>query len=669
MRCPACGHERTSDLRCTACGSTFAQEALEQYERLTFLLKELSAWTRAGLIDETRRAAIAQRYLNSVKELEAILRPAAAPQPQAPATPAEAAPPAAVFAPRQQEPGQAVDILAPAVARQPVAPPAPPRPRLTWEILWRALLSERLLEALLYLGAVLILAAAGTLVYFNWGRFSPVLQLLFLATGTASFFVFGWLLRTRWRLPQSGLAFIGIGALIIPVDFYAWARFRNLPPEAFPAMWLAASIFCTGVYAATTWWLRARVFLVITQLAAYSLIAALLRLLSVPAAWWPAAIVAQAVGWMLLGPRLERAGRDLALASKMTAIAAAGVGLAIAVVAHRVEWRRLLLVTGPGGVWLRSVSATWWAGAVFFAVAHRQYAATWTPPGAALAPAIAAILTLLAAVPRAWVSLGILCLVPLYIIVAERFTGALSRWARTTGVALAIVAHAWALLDRQSAAAVYLAGAGLFTWWAVRFAWPALIGAAQGAGLIGLLHLLLVARVAPRYWPLAIFAAAVVAVAAARATRAKVALARNFYLGACAEIWLALAAAVFLRPPRDAQVLLMGGTLAVVVYAAVLMHRRVDGALDALISPLAPGSVPIFQWAAALLAVVELILLWTWWREPIPHTLPAAGLVLATAFVLLGQRLGRTGAVVHASLAVHRRRVERSDARAGRIAT
>jgi hypothetical protein len=463
MRCPACGHERASGTRCGACGRTFTPDLLEQYDRLHFLLDEAQGWAATGLIDEAQQAAIIARYQVRLRELEAHLRQSAAPPPGVAAATAPAASPAGFGTAR-------------------IGPrPATARVRLNWETLWRALLSDRLPETLLYVGAMLILAAAGTLVYFNWGRFSPVLQLGFLAGGTASLLLLGWLLWTRWRLPQSGLALMALGALTIPVDFYAWVRFRALPPVAYPAWWLMASAVCTVVYAAMTWRLRAPLALIITQVAGYSLTAALLRVAPFPADQWLGAAVA---------------------------------------------------------------------------------------------------------------------------------------------------------------AATAVVGAGLFARWAMALAAPWLVIVAHAAGILGMAAVLTVTRVALPSWPLAFAAAALLGIVASRMMRDGPALARASYLSGAASLWLAMTVAIAARSPSDVQFVLVTVALAAAIGAAVLVHRRSDPAFEALTSVLAPSGAPVFHWAAAALAVLELALGWSWWR-PMPHGLPAAGLILATAFVLLGRRLGR----------------------------
>ncbi len=653
MQCPACGHEGTAPaLRCSSCGNTFPRKALEEYDRLNFLLSELSVWARDGLITESQLQQFARRYETDLQELEDLLGvrapavPAAAPS-LAPPLPV---PPAAV--PAEAEVREEAPPLAAARAAPPAPPPPPPpipRPRISWEDLWRALLSERSLEALLYVGAFLIVAAAGTFVAFNWGRFAPTLQLLFLAAGTASFYLIGWLLRGRWRLPRSSGTFIGIGALIIPVDFFAWARFRDLPPASYPLIWLAASATCAAMYAATAWWLRQRFFLIITLIAAHSLVLSLLQVLAVPAAWWGAATILVASVWVLLEPPLERADAQLARAAFFTALVAVVAGLAAPIWISRHDWAGLFSTVAPAGFWILPVAAAAWAAVPWSALAGRRHHPIEFGNASAVSAAVAAILTLLPLMTRPWVSLGLLALAFVYVAGSDRlarqdrFTEALQRALRETGVGLSALALAWSLLDWTSAAVVFGGAAVLYTGWAYRFRQPLLLLGAQAALLLGAIAALVAWHVAPRLWAPAILAVAVSGLAAARLSRRAPLFALHWYLGAFAEVGLALAVGLLWEGFPRVSVLVTGGALMIAIYAAVLAHRALDDALGTLIETLARKRgrrAPIFQWIAAILGIVELVLVWLWWR-PVPHGLPWAGLLLASVYILTGRRVGR----------------------------
>jgi len=648
MRCPSCGHERTSPhLRCSNCSATFPRELLERYDRLTFLLGVVSDWERAGRISESARAEIAEPCLRELERVEQELGVRAAPPvPEALVVPVPVAPvPPAPTVAHGLIPAAPASSVPPEGALPeggpPEVAPSPPRPlipRISWEDVWRGLLSERSLEVLLFAGAVLIIAAAGTFVYFNWGRFPPALQLLSLIVGTASFFVGGWLLRTRWRLTQSAPALVGIGAFIVPVDFYAWARFRDVPPSAYAALWCTASICCGVVYAATTWWLRHWFFCVLLLLAAHSLALAVLFLLGVPPAWWGAVAAALATVWMVLRPRFSLAGPGSEQAATGVSIVAAVLGVAVPALLQAEKWGTLFDGTSPAGAWILPVAAAVWMGAVFLFAFHRRLPSGDAATLAALTPAVAVVMTLLPMMTRPWVSLGILILAAVYVALEDRVLGSLAPAMRGTAIGASLVAVAWSLMDRVTAAVVVLAASALYAWWAFEFRRPVVLIAAQIAALVGLLYALAVARVAVGYWPLAGLAVAAVSLAGTVAARAAPGFARVLYVGAYVFPVLGIVATVDVKAPALVLTTLLGGALAIAVYSAVLVHRGSDPALSALAARLPAGGGLLFQWVAAALAAAEVAVAWLWWR-PVPHGLAAAWLTLGTGFVLIGRRL------------------------------
>lgn len=653
MQCPACGHERSAPLlRCSNCGRTFPREPLEQSDRIRFVLRELDEWRRLGLIPATTFQRLEQRYLNRLRELEDALGPAAAP----------AAIPELAVAPPAVEPvpvslPEAVPLVGPAgepipttavapIVPEPIAPgagpaaaPAPlhiPRPQISWEMMWRALLSPRSLEALLYVGAFLIVVAAGTFVLFNWGRFSPALQLLFLGIFTSSFFTIGWQLRTRWRLMQSGLTFIGIGALIIPVDFFAWARFRDLPPESYATVWLIGSLVCAAAYAVIVRWIRHLFFLVITLAAVHSALLAGLRLLQAPFDWWAAPTMFLAAAWAALEPRLDRLGPRFGPAAIGTAGLVAIAGLVTPAIYHRALLASVISPTWTADYRILPLAATWWAGTVVL------LAARWhdrRPAGAyavAVAVPVALVLTLLAVIPRPWISLALVALALLYSLTGRGLPAPLAHGASRTRTPLLAIGLLWALQAPYAIAVTYLAGTAVFAWWTGRFRQPILALAAQATGLVGVLALLHVADIARTFWPMGIAAAGMAGLAVAAAAR-PVSVRWHLYLGSYAQV--ALAVLVSFPEARVTQVAVLGGALGVAAYSSVLSHTRRDPGLNALMGDWGVDT-PVFQWVAAALAAADLAVAWLWVRQ-VPAGLAAAGLVLATGYVVLARRLSR----------------------------
>ena len=150
------------------------------------------------------------------------------------------------------------------VSRKPAAPTVPPRPPrepITWERIWHTLLSERTLRVLLFVGVLLLFASAITLVVYNWERLHPLVAFAMGVGFTSLFYSLGWYVRAKMGLRQSGFALLAIGALLVPVDFYAVYLAGDIfPPEAWGEIWLLASAVCLAAYAATAVLMRIEFF-------------------------------------------------------------------------------------------------------------------------------------------------------------------------------------------------------------------------------------------------------------------------------------------------------------------------------------------------------------------------------------------------------------------------
>ena len=108
---------------------------------------------------------------------------------------------------------------------KPASPPGPEpippiTPQLAWrERLWRSILSERTLQALLFLGIFLLFVAAISFVVWGWKDFSAPVRVAIPFGFTVLFFSLGWLVRQRTHLERSAIALSAIAALLIPIDF------------------------------------------------------------------------------------------------------------------------------------------------------------------------------------------------------------------------------------------------------------------------------------------------------------------------------------------------------------------------------------------------------------------------------------------------------------------
>ncbi|MCB0193716.1 MAG: hypothetical protein KDJ65_17340, partial [Anaerolineae bacterium] len=166
---------------------------------------------------------------------------------------------------------------------EPVAPsvehslePEVPRPPLR-DRLWKALLSEKTLQGMLFLGIFLLFSAALSFVVWGWKDFSAPLRVAIPTSFTAFCFAIGWYVRTKTPMYRSGIALSAIAALLVPIDFYTVYVNFPFPGEAWPTFWLITSIVSLLVYVITTYLIRSRFFGYLVGTAAGSTVLALIQ--------------------------------------------------------------------------------------------------------------------------------------------------------------------------------------------------------------------------------------------------------------------------------------------------------------------------------------------------------------------------------------------------------
>jgi hypothetical protein len=193
----------------------------------------------------------------------------------------------------------------PAPEPAPVAP-KPPSPPLR-ERLWRTLLSERTLQALLFLGIFLLFVAAVSFVVWGWKDFSAPVRVAIPMGFTALFFGLGWFVRTRTHLYRSAIALSAIAALLVPIDCYTiYANYGN-PPAGWEQFWAITSFACLTAYILAALQIQSRFFGYITGAAAGSALLSLLELLTdLSRDWYSAALSLLAAAMFLFGTWLAR---------------------------------------------------------------------------------------------------------------------------------------------------------------------------------------------------------------------------------------------------------------------------------------------------------------------------------------------------------------------------
>lgn len=447
--------------------STAVKQALVQWDEKRFLLETMTKLHSGGDFNGRGFEIASQALEVELRELEyqAGLRQRPQPPPAKASSPAAALPAAS--------PG----------------PPSPPRQPWSWDRFWESLLSERTLQAIFFLGAMLLFAAGLSWVAWNWETFPPLVQVTFLAAFTAFFYALGWYVHQRLALPGSGITLTAVASLLLPLDFYAYYLSGGFAPESWPQVWLLGSLVCLLVYIFTTVVVRADFFAYLVAIAAGSLVVASLNLLEVHPYWWQSGITAVALALALSGVVLRRGpavarlfaepfGR-IALAAALPVLAI-GLGWTLFGAVHR-------------SVFYQATALSWWLGALTLLLMAPRYRLQSLDLAVAAAFPVAVWLTqrwlfLPAAVPWAWHGAGWALLVPLYWLPAywlalgavpgDDWRGSAAQTAQRGGWLLLILAALVSLGQVRAVTAVHplLAAALLMGAWLRRrpsLLWPA----------------------------------------------------------------------------------------------------------------------------------------------------------------------------------------------------
>jgi hypothetical protein len=209
-----------------------------------------------------------------------------------------------------QNGGNEGGVIAPEPAPTPAAPPvAPPPPtvppRPVMERLWGSILSERTLQALIFLGIFLLFTAFISFVISGWKDFSKELRVGLPTLFTLLFFLLGWLVQTKTALYRSGFALSAIAALFVPVDCYTvYANYAA--GDSWPQFWLIASIFSLLVYILLALQIQSRFFGYLVVIAIGSSILAGMEVLGLSRDWYSAGLSVLAVGLLFAAAGLTR---------------------------------------------------------------------------------------------------------------------------------------------------------------------------------------------------------------------------------------------------------------------------------------------------------------------------------------------------------------------------
>ncbi len=534
--------------------------------------------------------------------------------------------------------------------------PAPPKIPLR-ERLWRSLLSERTLHAILFLGIFLLFTAAVSFVIWGWRDFSAPLRVAIPTGFTLLFFGLGWVVRNKTALYRSGIALSAIAALLIPIDLYTiYVNFGN-PPTYLAEFWLIASVICIFFYLLAALNIQSRFFGYLVGVAAGSAALAVVEIghqyWGLSPDWRSAAVSILALALILLATaltRLPESSRWRVFIDPFCYLALLSVGV---IMPLTLAWRYIDRDTFDA--LHAALSINWWVGGCILGWGAIRYRSRSLSFLAIISLPVAVYLTQAgifyrAGINPAWQAFGLACLVPLYLYVGFRLSKytddpvirGQSRSAIGCGIVLLIVSALWSLTDLSSGAAAasshavlagtlvmsaaiwqrprYLFGASFFALTAATFAMSE-IGITLGQSSVGWASLALFHILAAIYL-------------GNRKTSTGEKFAAPLVIGGYSIAALAVLPPLY---PYDSQVLIytLGNWLVFAGWGAYLASQKQAGFV-----PQRTRFRAIFHWGTALPLPIWIWILFDNLR-PLDFSLPLAFSALAWGMFALGLKVGR----------------------------
>ncbi len=357
---------------------------------------------------------------------------------------------------------ESIPVVKPPVVRQAAPPSRPMRERF-----WNAVLSERTLQGLIFLGIFLLFTAAISFVIWGWQDFSAFVRVAIPTGFTILFFVLGWWVQNKTKLARSGIALSAIGALFIPIDCYITFFTYTDMQGSWGSFWFWTSLICLVAYVLSTLRIQSRFFGYLTGVALGSLAMAVLEVTRsfthISRDWFTASLSIVAAGMIILAAQLTRineSGRWRIFSEPFRYL---GLIIPGALMPLTLLMR---LTSGSGfGPLHYAMTVNWFVGAFIFgwgAIYHRSrslgvLAAISLPISVYMGQAG---LFHYAGINPAWHAFGMACLVPVYLYTGKKLLNvtddpilhAHGRTAATWGAALLIFSALHSLTDLTSGA-------------------------------------------------------------------------------------------------------------------------------------------------------------------------------------------------------------------------
>ncbi len=262
FRCSICLGQLSGD-RCS-CGARADEAAHRTLAGVRYLLGQLTRWEQEAALPPGCLRQLRERYEGKRESLKRQLTEApnhesritnrGTVRPAPPTPPSFAVPPRTVMLEKAAESkppprSRAVEMFAP----PPLPRPAVPSPTLRDTL--RNLFSEKNLPWLLSIGIGMFCVGLFVFIKQQWTGLTPGLKVAILFGSTFAAAAMGVGLR-RTILRLTGMGFIALAALALPIDFVAVNEFRLMPSVPHRVVGVAGSIVCIAAYAALAGLLR-----------------------------------------------------------------------------------------------------------------------------------------------------------------------------------------------------------------------------------------------------------------------------------------------------------------------------------------------------------------------------------------------------------------------------
>lgn len=147
--------------------------------------------------------------------------------------------------------------------------PAIPTPQASF---WENWYKENSINFLLYLGAFFIVLASIIFLSFTWNTLSGETRFLSFSFFTVCFGIAGMLLYRLEKVTDAGVTFLGITALLIPLNGAAYQRFVLQTTDTNSQIWLATSILSLLAYCALFITMKNRYYAILLNIGSLSLV-------------------------------------------------------------------------------------------------------------------------------------------------------------------------------------------------------------------------------------------------------------------------------------------------------------------------------------------------------------------------------------------------------------